>query len=379
MKWVFFMALPGTILGLNLFLAWAVWRFFAPHKKRQIAGTALALASLLLFALSFVGFLMRANDNAFFAFTWEFLAFAVVPMIYLSLWAFAGTLVGKFFPRFARFKNPFAVTGIILVATVCIHGFWKFENPQVTYLVWSQESGNVFCVPDGENLKLEPKMRIVATADWHLGTRINRERAEKFVELVNAQNPDLVLIAGDMIDGEIAPVEAEQTDEVLRKINAPLGVFATLGNHEYFGSLPRIKAFLRRANVRLLRDKSIFVGNDEASLMLVGRDDFTNRFRKSLSSLLAEKNQSSAPVFVLDHQPVGASDAVAENADFFFCGHTHSGQLWPATCLVKLFHRYTAGLYREGETSIYVTSGLGLWHIPYRIGCDSELVVIDVE
>lgn len=373
------MALPGTILGLNLFLAWATWRFFAPHRKRQIAGTAVALSTLLLFALSFVGFLMRANDNAFFAFTWEFLAFAVVPMIYLALWALVGACAGKLLPRLKRFKNPFAIAGIVLVAAVCIHGFWKFENPQVTHLVWSQESGNVFCVPDGEKLKLEPKMRIVATADWHLGTRIDRDRAEKFVGLVNAQNPDLVLIAGDMIDGEISPVEAEKTDEVLRKINAPLGVFATLGNHEYFGRLPRIKAFLRRANIRLLQDETMLVGNGNAQLLLVGRDDLTNRFRLPLRELLNAKARSGVPVFVIDHQPTGATEAASAGADFFFCGHTHAGQLWPATWLVKLFHRYTDGLYREEGTNIYVSSGFGLWHIPYRIGSRSELVIIDIE
>lgn len=375
MKWVFFMALPGTILGLNLFLAWATWRLFAPHKKSQIAGTALVLSVLLLFALSFVGFLMRAHDNAFFAFTWEFLAFAVVPMIYLALWALAGTLAAKIFPQLARFKYGFALVGAVLVAAVCVHGFWKFEHPRVTHLRWSTASGEL--VPeDAEKASSEPrKLRIVATADWHLGTRINSSRAEKFVELVNAQKPDLVLVAGDMIDGEIAPVEADKSDDVLRKINAPCGVFATLGNHEYFGNLPRIKAFLRRANVRLLCDEATKVGNANAEILLVGRDDFTNRFRAPVRTLIASQE---LPVFVLDHQPHGAQEASAAGADFFFCGHTHAGQLWPATWLVNLFHRHTSGIYREGEMNVYVSSGLGLWHIPYRVGSASELVVIDL-
>lgn len=378
MKWVFFMALPGTILGLNILLTWATWRLFAPHKKWQIAGALFPLSSLLLFALSFFGFLNRAHDNAFFAFTWDFLAFAVVPMIYLALWALAGMLAAKCFPKLARLKYIFAVLGVVLVSAVCIHGYWKFENPRVTQLYWSQETGEVFRAPDGVNLKLHAKMRIVATADWHLGKRIDRARAEKFVKLVNAQNPDLVLIAGDFIDGEIAPVEAEKTDRILRKIKAPIGVFATLGNHEYFGNMPRIKKFLRRAHVRLLCDETVVVGNEEAQLLLVGRDDFSNHHRESVSALLDGKTQTNLPVFILDHQPKGAMDATAEKADFFFCGHTHAGQLWPATWLVKLFHRHTSGLYREDETNIYVSSGLGLWHIPYRIGCDSELVVINI-
>ena len=223
MKWVFFIAFPACILGLNLFLAWAVWRFFAPHKRAQFIGAGAVLGMLLIFALSFLGFLMHAQSNAFFAFAWEFLAFAVVPMIYLALWALAGTLAWKIFPKLARFKNAFAGIGVALVVLVCAYGFWKFENPRVTYLVWNPATRKLseFSGP----LKLQTRMRIVATADWHLGTRIHRARTEKFVRLVNEQHPDLVLIAGDLIDGHIEPVEAARLEEVLQEIRAPLGVF----------------------------------------------------------------------------------------------------------------------------------------------------------
>lgn len=374
MKWVFFIAFPGAILGLNLFLAWAAWRFFAPNRKRQIIGAGTMLGALVLFALSFLGFLMRAQDNAFFGFAWEFLAFGVIPMIYLSLWALAGTVLAKIFPALSRFKKSFAGTGILLVAAVCAYGFWKFENPQVTYLLWKPETREL--VQISNQPKLAAKMRIVATADWHLGTRINRARTEKFVRLVNAQNPDLVVIAGDLIDGRIEPVEAAHSDEAMRKIRAPLGVFSVLGNHEYFGNLPREKAFFKRAGVRLLQDKSVLIDNGTGTqVRLVGRDDATNRFRAPLKNLLAGAG-SDAPVFVLDHQPKGAAEAADAGADFVFSGHTHAGQVWPGTWLVGLFNAYVHGIWRQRETLGYVSSGLGLWHIPYRIGSQSELVVI---
>ena len=83
--WIFFIALPGAILGLNLFLAYAARRLFAAHAKLRAAATALTLGALFLFALAFVGFLMRAHGGGVFGFAWEFLAFAVVPVIYLAL------------------------------------------------------------------------------------------------------------------------------------------------------------------------------------------------------------------------------------------------------------------------------------------------------
>lgn len=381
MKWIFFIAFPGSILGLNLFLAWAAWRLFSPNKKLQIAASGTVLGALALFALSFLGFLMHAQDNAFFAFTWEFLAFAVVPMIYLALWALAGMLFAKCFPKLSRFKSAFAIAGVLLVAAGCFHGFRKFENPQAKYLIWNPETRKLVQTPD--KLKLHSKMRIVATADWHLGTRISRERTEKFVRLVNEQNPDLVVIAGDLIDGHIEPVEAEKLDEVLREIRAPLGVFFAFGNHEYFGDIPRQKAFFKRTNVRLLQDESTLVDDGAGTqIRIVGRDDATNRSRAPLKNLLARKPagmRETTPTLVLDHQPKGASEAADAGADFVFSGHTHAGQLWPGTWLVSLFNPYVHGIWREKDTLGYVTSGLGLWHLPYRIDSESELIVIDVE
>lgn len=380
--WIFFIALPGAILGLNLFLAWAAWKLFAPRKNLQIAAAGTAFAVLLIFATAFVGFLLRTYENPVFAFAWEFLAFALVPVVYLSLWAFAGTLIAKFFPKLSRFKFAFAGTGVAVVSVACFYGFWKFENPTVTHLAWTPKTGELLEISPEEAAKREPKLRIVATADWHLGSRIERVHTKNFVKLVNAQEPDVVVISGDLIDGRIDPVEAAALDEVLCEIDAPLGVFAVLGNHEYFGDLARELAFIRRAGIRLLRDEHILVNDGEGTkILFVGRDDAINRSRSPLAHLF-EKLPASVTddiaVFVLDHQPKGYREAVSSGANFVFSGHTHAGQLWPATWLVGLFNPHVHGAWREAGTCGYVTSGLGLWHIPYRIGSCSELVVIDV-
>ncbi len=376
--WIFFIALPCAILGLNLLLAYSVRCLFAEHRTLRAAATIVVLGATALFALAFVGFLLRRHDAGVFGFAWEFLAFGVVPAIYLALWA-AGMLSAKIFPRLARFKYAFAGTGIVLVATICTHGFWKFEHPRVRSFAWIPEEKR-FVEQAAGTPKATGTLRIVATADWHLGTRIGRARAEKFVALVNAQNPDVVVIAGDLIDGDIAPVEAERSEEALRKIDAPLGVFATLGNHEYFGDLTRDFDFIRRAGIRMLRDASASVPADDAAnarIFLVGRDDATNRSRAPIASLLSGCPEN-VPAFVIDHQPKGSAESVAAGADFVFSGHTHAGQLWPLTWLVGFFNPHVYGVWNDAGTLGYVTSGIGLWQIPYRIGCSSELVVIDV-
>lgn len=376
--WVFFLALPGALLGLNLFLVWAAWRLFSGRRPLQFAAAGTAALLLVLFLFSFAGF-ARRGDGGFFGFAQECFAFGVVPMIYLSFWAIAGTLAGKIFPKLSRFKFVYAGAGVVLVAAVCVAGFLNFEHPRTRFLTWETSERRVAETPPSAGTRAAAPLRIVAAADWHLGTRIGRSRAENFVRIVNAQNPDVVVIAGDLIDGALAPVEAEKLDEVLRKISAPLGVFATLGNHEYFsGDLRRAEAFMRRAGIRLLQDGSVLVGRDDGKkIFLVGRDDATN-FRRAPLAKLLEKRPAGVPVFVSDHQPRAAGEAVAAGADFVFCGHTHGGQLWPVTWLVGFFNPHVYGLWRQAGTCGYVTSGTGLWHIPYRIGSDSEIVVIDV-
>lgn len=380
--WIFFIALPSAILGLNVFLAWAAWTLFFPYRKWQIAAAGTALAGLAVFAISFAGFLFRAHGNPVFEFAWEFLAFALVPTVYLAFWALAGMTLGKIFPKLKRFKFAFAGTGAVLVAAVCIYGFWRFENPCVTHLAWTPKTGALVEISAEESAKRDPKLRIVATADWHLGARIERVRTDNFVRCVNAQEPDVVVIAGDLIDGRIEPVESAKLDEILRKIDAPLGVFATLGNHEYFGDLPKQKAFIRRSGIHLLCDEHVLVNDGEGMKMLfVGRDDASNSARRPLARIFKKIPESvlrDLSVFVIDHQPKAYKEAVSSGANFVFSGHTHAGQLWPATWLVGFFNPHVHGIWREAGTCGYVTSGLGLWHIPYRIGSCSELVVIDV-
>lgn len=401
--WVFILVVPAIFLTLSLFLALVAWKLFAPRRKLQIAATGAALVVFALIVLAFFGFALRGSDSRLLAFAWSFFGYAVAPLIYLDLLAAAALIAGKIFPRARRFKLHCATGAALLVAAVCIHGFWKFAHPQTTFLAWNIAENRAEIVPaETANAPTRAgtrKMRIVATADWHLGKLLDRARAEQFVALVNAQNPDLVLVVGDLIDADVAPLEDAQTDEILRQIRAPLGVLATLGNHEYYGNLARDKKFIRRSNMRLLLDNSALVdGGNGTKILFVGRDDATNRARRPISKILAaagtefsdiaetpetaetaESVPEKIPIFVLDHQPKEADAAVAAGANFVFCGHTHDGQFWPVTWLVHLFHKYVSGLYTtDAGTPIYVTFGLGLWHIPYRVGSHSELVVIDV-
>ena len=131
--------------------------------------------------------------------------------------------------------------------------------------------------------------RIVMMSDLHLGYHNTREDLARWVDMVNAEKPDLVLIAGDIIDISVHPLIEEDMAQELRRLQAP--VYACLGNHEYYSGEPRAEQFYRDANIHLLIDSAAVV---DSALVIIGRDDRTNRRRKSLAQLTSNlKSQIS--------------------------------------------------------------------------------------
>lgn len=216
--------------------------------------------------------------------------------------------------------------------------------------------------------RLERPVRIVMTSDWHLGYHNRRAELRRWVDLINAERPDLVLVAGDLIDRSVRPLEEEEMAVELRRLTAP--VYACLGNHEYFAGEPSSAHFFRKAGIHLLRD-SVAVA---APVVIVGRDDRTNPARMPLAKLM-DGVPTDRYVILLDHQPYHLDEAEAAGVDFELAGHTHHGQVWPANKITDALYECAFGTHRRGATRYYVSSGLGIWGGKFRIGTRSEYVV----
>lgn len=229
-------------------------------------------------------------------------------------------------------------------------------------------------VPD--SLSNKP-MRIVAVSDLHLGYTIGKKELRRWIELINKEEPDMVLIAGDLIDSSLRPVLDDDMARELRTIKAPKGVYACLGNHEYISGADQRKVadFYQDANIYLLRDSFAEV---DSALYIVGRDDKTNGNRKELSELVANLDQSK-PIILLDHQPYSLEQAEENGIDLQLSGHTHKGQIWPISLITKYLYEIDHGYLQKGNSHIYVSSGLGIWGGKFRIGTQSEYVVIDLK
>ena len=221
---------------------------------------------------------------------------------------------------------------------------------------------------------LSHPLRLVMASDLHVGYHNTRQELSRWVDLINAEHPDLVLIAGDIIDISVRPLIEEDMAAEFRRIQAP--VYACLGNHEYYAGHPAAQQFYRDAGIHLLRDTAVVVGD----LLLIGRDDRTNPRRKPLHQIVAGSTalMASHPSILLDHQPHHLEEAEQESVDFQFSGHTHEGQVWPISWITHSVYECAFGSYQRGHTRYYVSSGLGIWGGKFRIGTRSEYIVMDI-
>lgn len=220
--------------------------------------------------------------------------------------------------------------------------------------------------------KLSRPYNVVMLSDLHVGYHNRKAELERWVEMINTEHPDLVLIAGDIIDNSTAPLEYQNMAENFRNIKAP--VVACLGNHEYLSGTPNAQRFFDEAGITLLRDSIV----EWEELTIIGRDDRSNPGRKSIRQLLGEIPTTSFTI-LLDHQPYNLNEAEEAGIDFQLSGHTHRGQVWPISWITDALYECSFGEWQRGKTQYYISSGMGIWGGKFRIGTRSEYVVATID
>ncbi|WP_255491100.1 metallophosphoesterase [Dysgonomonas sp. 520] len=263
------------------------------------------------------------------------------------------------------------MVGFIALLMLCgyLKYRWKVRVDQPIYTEKAILKSASDSIPSSDSLK------IVAISDLHLGYSIGDKEFKSWVELINKEKPDLVLIAGDVIDNNIEPVNKGRFAEYFKQINSKYGIYACLGNHEYISGLKESTEFFKKSGINLLRDSYVEV---DSSFYIVGRDDRSNENRKPLNQLMAGIDKSK-PIILLDHQPYHLEEAESSGVDFQFSGHTHRGQVWPISMITDIIYEKSFGYLKKGKTNYYISSGIGLWGGKFRIGTQSEYVVVTIK
>ncbi|GLW58425.1 membrane protein [Kitasatospora phosalacinea] len=214
--------------------------------------------------------------------------------------------------------------------------------------------------------------RIAVVSDIHLGPILGRSHTRRIVDTINAVQPDLITVVGDLVDGTVP--ELGPAARPLADLRAKDGAYFVTGNHEYFsGAAPWVE-FVRELGLHPLENDRV----ELARFDLAGVNDIAGTAHgqgPDYAKALGDRDRSRAAV-LMAHQPVTIHDSVHHGVDLQLSGHTHGGQLWPGNYIAELANPTVAGLERYGDTQLYVTRGAGAWGPPVRVGAPSDITVV---
>ncbi|MFF3769388.1 metallophosphoesterase [Streptomyces sp. NPDC002232] len=217
--------------------------------------------------------------------------------------------------------------------------------------------------------------RIAVVSDIHLGPILGRAHTQRIVDTINATQPDLIAVVGDLVDGTVENLGPAA--EPLAGLRARHGSFFVTGNHEYFSGADAWVDHVRELGLHPLRNARVEV---PAGFDLAGVDDVAGESEghgPDFVRALGDRDRARAAV-LLAHQPVVIDDAVRHGVDLQLSGHTHGGQLWPGNYLAELANPTVAGLERYGDTQLYVSRGAGAWGPPVRVGAPSDITIVEL-
>ena len=264
------------------------------------------------------------------------------------------------------------VTAIVVIAVVGLIVFLGNLNKR------NIEIRNLeITIPKGDS-KLD-SLNIVMASDIHLSPVDGEKLLSNIVDKINSLNPDIILLAGDIVDDKAKVLEDRRIGESFRRLKSKYRVYSITGNHEFINGVDSSVRYAENFGIKFLRDSYILI---DSSFYLIGREDgsmsqFTGKQRRTLEEIVKDI-PNNYPKILLDHTPFKLEQAQQNKMDLQLSGHTHHGQIWPANLITKMIYEISWGYKKKGNTHYYVSSGAGTWGPAVRTGSSSEIVNIKV-
>lgn len=265
-------------------------------------------------------------------------------------------------------KTYSGVLVLLLLIGILIYGTWNAKNIKVSHyeLDISKSAGSL------------KELKIAMLSDAHLGSVVDNSRLTKMVDKINELEPDIILMAGDIVDEKVGIFVKQNMGENFKRLRAKYGIYAVTGNHEYYGGdSEEIIKNLRDSGVNVLTDEYIKINDN---FYVAGREDlavesYYKRKRKPLSDILSEVDKN-LPVILMDHNPKDLNEPMDNGVDLQVSGHTHRGQMFPSQIVTQKLYELDWGYLKKENLNVIVSSGIGTWGPPIRVGNSSELVEI---
>lgn len=372
MLWVFlFIFLIAASLAGIIYLVCRIRRFQA---IQRLAGGNKKIAAA-------IGFVLTAVVFALFWFTLGSMNAIIILLHLILFWLICDGVSGLIQKaKGMRFRRYYAGAAAILLTTAYLSA-----GCYAAYHVWETD---YTLTTD----KAVGNLRVLLVSDSHVGTTFDGDGLAEHMKKIQAQNPDVVLFAGDFVDDDTSKEDMIKSCKALGSLKAPYGVYYVFGNHDkgYYDNARRgydgddLKAELAANGVKVLEDEAVLI-DDRA--YIIGRQDRSEEMERGGSrasmSELVQGLDTDKYMIVMDHQPCDYDNQAASGVDLVVSGHTHGGQLFPLKQLGEWFHLggndWVYGLTERVNTKFIITSGISDWALIFKTDCKSEFAVIDIQ
>lgn len=352
-----------------LYIAWRGRQaFIQPRYKKGYWFCCLSLLAVILFMLSVkpgAGIpstvLTWLGSYLMAAFFYVFLIVLLLDIVHK-----ANSRLGFIHPSYKPGPLQIVLGVVVITAGILGYGTWNAWHPVI----------RPYEINIAKEVSGSKDLHVVLVSDLHLGVIVNRQRLSDMVDLINRQNPDLVILAGDVVDeGNLKPFQAQRMDEILIRLKPKLGTFMIMGNHDV--RTGEEEALLQAAGITVLRDQYQLI---DGRFYLVGRENRMNLppANKRVLGAVMEGIDRRFPIILIDHNPYNFYEPLVEGVDLQLSGHTHQGQLFPNNLLSACTYELDWGYLQTGALQVVVSSGIGTTGPPIRIGTTPEMVDLTI-
>lgn len=365
LRLIIFLGFFMSIVALGSYFSFKVFSLYGIFKNIAVYRVVLSAyigLPIIFVATNILGNMFYSKITSFF---YTISAVWIGGLMYMFL---ISVVLGILY-FFIKHLSATSVLSIGIIGVVSVVGL-------ITYSIWNASTIRTthMYVHAPRLAPLWSDKTIVLFSDTHLGNIRGHRFAENVTKKINQQNPDLVLMAGDMIDGPIIPYKT--FTEPFKNITATFGTYYTPGNHEWYNNEP--EKFLQNLDEKVITliDKKIEINGTQ----IVGINYAQESEDKTLERLVNTGFEKEIPSLALLHDPKNNDVLRQSGVDLVVSGHTHCGQFWPITQIVRSIYKDKTYGVRQFETSATLTTcGVGTAMAPFRLGSKAEIVVVHIQ
>lgn len=363
---VFLTVVLTVILGEHWFLYFSVTRFFKIEKRRGVKiFFYLGIVTSFIFILA--SFLARVQGS------WLVSLFYVVSALWLGylvnfIWASIVLWVLKLIHHKTNCRCGFQRISYVIFLFFFIFASWGvYHASDVKIKNFNIALDNL---PDFWQGK-----KVMQISDTHFGQIYGKGAVEKLTNIINQEKPDLVMITGDLFDGTDGNMD--QLMGSVGNFTAPMGVYFTSGNHDFYAGQEKVEADLEKVGVQVLSDGFVDLDGLQLAGINYSFEHMTSNFTEKINAWPGYEKDK--PTILMHHIPEKISEFASTGIDLMLSGHTHRGQIFPFGVITDfIFGGFDHGLNSFGDLQVYTSSGAGTWGPPMRTSSDSEVVIFNL-